>query len=77
MSDNDLDNDFNTLVIINENNTLHPYECSNDDLKVLNFQDTVIKYKKMLDEYKPYTEIIAYGFNTVKSIALFTKAIFL
>jgi len=64
------------IEIINENNTRYPYECSSEDLKILSFQDDLVKYKKVLDGYKPYTEALVYGYHKVKSISSFIKIIF-
>jgi len=64
------------IEVIDKNNTRFPHECSSEDLEILSFQDDLVKYKKILDEYKPYTEALMYGYHKVKSVSSFVKVIF-
>jgi len=69
--------DIIEMVIIDESNTLYPYEYSQKDLNVLNYQDKIIGYKETFDKYKSYTEIIVYGCRKIKAVSDFAKKIVL
>jgi hypothetical protein len=81
-SDNEIEStnesvEFTGFVIIDDGNIRYPYECSNDDLKILEFQDRIIKCQEILDKYQPYTAILSYGYSRFKMISSVAKGILL
>lgn len=72
---NDLD--FINFIMINDSNIKYPCECSDEELRILEFQDHVIKYQELLDKYRTYTHVLSVGYSKFKTLSNFARSIIL